>query len=88
MPRADHAWLLERLTVDAEGRALVGGWQAGTFYDRFMGGDSVATVADLYGVTIENVEDALRIEFALRRGQSWALRWVAAGKARAARRTP
>jgi hypothetical protein len=73
--KPDYSWLLARLSV-ANGVPCAGGVTTRAVFDQFRLGVPLASVAILYRVTVANCEDALRFEFALRRGQSWAMRWL------------
>lgn len=75
-PDRAHAWLTARLTVGGLGSEPYAG-KAPTrcLAGQFMAGDSVRLVAFWWEVTEQNVEDAIRLEYALARRQKWAVRW-------------
>lgn len=49
----------------------------------FLIGESAGRVAWCYQVSVANVEDAIRIEYALRHRQKWAIAWQAKAKTEA-----
>ena len=74
-----HAWLTDRLRHNGQ-EVLAGRAPTRVLYASFMAGESAARVSDWFKVTVENVEDAIRIEWALRRRHRWAVRWAATAR--------
>jgi uncharacterized protein (DUF433 family) len=70
--------LLETLGI-RNGEACIRGKGVATrvLFGTWMAGDSVARVANWYGVTIEEVEHSIRYESARRRRHKWAREWRA-----------